>query len=127
MLHPGTTVDAAQLEIPLAPVPAEQVVDGAPEAGWVDLVDGIGVWEHTAGVSTDIEADEVFVVLSGSATVTFPDGSQPPLVLRPGTIGRLAAGTATVWAVHETLRKVYVSGSECTSPVARIADLIAGR
>lgn len=109
ILQPDTMVDAAQIAVPLAPVPAAQVVSGAPRAGWVDLVDGVGVWEHTVGVSTDVEADEVFVVLSGRGTVAFPDRDQPPLVLQPGTIGRLAAGTATMWTVHETVRKLYVS------------------
>ena len=56
----------------------------------------------------DIEADEVFVVLSGSASVDFVDGS-PSLRLGPGDVVRLAAATQTVWTVHETLRKVYLT------------------
>ena len=63
----------------------------------------------TAGVMTDVEADEVFVVLSGSATVEFADGTTP-LNLGPGDVARLAAGTETVWTVTETLRKVYLTG-----------------
>ncbi len=66
----------------------------------------VGIWEHTAGTSTDIETDEVFVVLGGRATVTVEDG--PTLELRPGSIGFLDAGARTTWTVHETLRKVYV-------------------
>ena len=30
----------------------------------------VGVWEHSVGVSTDVEVEEVFVVLSGRGTVT---------------------------------------------------------
>lgn len=113
-LEPGTVMDAASLPLSAEPVPAEQVVAGAPVAGFVELASfgdvELGVWEHSVGTSTDVEADEVFVVLSGSATVTFVDSSLPPIDLRPGAVVRLASGMRTVWTVHETLRKFYVSG-----------------
>ncbi|MDJ1114611.1 cupin domain-containing protein [Microbacterium dauci] len=109
-LAPNAMTDAATLEVPLEPVPAAQVLHGAPESGWTALTDTVGVWVHTPGVSTDVEEDELFVVLAGRATVTFPDVDAAPLDLGPGSVGRLAAGTATVWTVTETLRKVYVSG-----------------
>lgn len=102
--------DASTLVLAHEPVPAEQVVAGAPTTGLVELTDTIGVWEHTPGTSTDVESDEVFVVLSGSATVSFPDSSLAPLALRPGSVVRLTAGMRTVWTVHETLRKVYIAG-----------------
>ena len=57
-------------------------------------------------MSTDVEADEVFVVLSGRATVDVVGG--PSLELRPGVVGFLDAGAETTWTIHETLRKVYV-------------------
>lgn len=66
----------------------------------------VGVWEHPVGTSTDIETDEVFVVLSGRGRVTCADGTV--LDLQPGTVGVLEAGTATTWEVEETLRKVWV-------------------
>jgi uncharacterized cupin superfamily protein len=66
-----------------------------------------GVWEHSIGASTDVEADEVFVVLFGAATVTFEDGTA--VELGPGSMGRLHEGQRTVWTVTETLRKVYIS------------------
>jgi uncharacterized cupin superfamily protein len=103
----------ADLVVQTEHLPADQVVTGAPAAGAVALdvpelpqVE-IGVWEHTAGGSTDVEADEVFVVLSGRATVEIEDG--PTLELRPGSLGVLASGARTTWRVHETLRKVYVT------------------
>nr|WP_272473720.1 cupin domain-containing protein [Baekduia alba]WCB95564.1 hypothetical protein DSM104299_04313 [Baekduia alba] len=70
----------------------------------------LGVWEITPGTVTDVEADELFVVLSGRATIAFEDG--PVLEVGPGDACRLQAGQRTVWTVHETLRKVYaiVSG-----------------
>ena len=68
------------------------------------------MWEHTPGASTDVEADEVFVVLAGSATVAFEDPALQSIELRPGSVVRLTAGMRTVWTVRETLRKVYFAG-----------------
>jgi uncharacterized cupin superfamily protein len=92
-----------------------QIVSGSPEvssavlhsAGWSER----GVWQITPGVVTDVEADELFVVISGRATVEVldPGGGAvlDVLELAPGSVGVLAAGTHTRWTVHETLRKVY--------------------
>ena len=105
-------VDAAAVELVHRDLPATQAVAGAPRVGAAELgrLGGcaIGVWEITPGVSTDIEVDEFFVVLSGEAVVAFDDGT-PALHLRPGTIGRLAAGARTRWTVTSTLRKVYLA------------------
>ena len=57
---------------------------------------------------SDVEADEVFVVLSGAATVEFDDGTAS-LTLGPGDVVHLAEGARTVWTVTETLRKVYLT------------------
>jgi uncharacterized cupin superfamily protein len=69
-----------------------------------------GIWEITPGTVTDVEADELFVVVTGSATIAFEDG--PALEVGPGDVVKLPEGARTVWTVHETLRKVYaiVSG-----------------
>ncbi|MDV3127648.1 cupin domain-containing protein [Mycobacterium sp. 21AC1] len=111
-MTPNTVVHAAALDLKHEPVPADQSVGGAPSTGAVALDDfgglEIGVWEMTPGVMTDVEADEVFVVLSGSASVEFADGS-PMLRLGPGDVVRLIAGSSTVWTVTETLRKVYLT------------------
>ena len=113
-MNPGLATDAASLTLELAPVPADQVVEGAPTTGFAALgeVGGveIGLWEHTPGASTDVEADEVFVVLAGSATVSFDDPALAPIELRPGSVARLTTGMRTVWTVRETLRKVYIAG-----------------
>jgi uncharacterized cupin superfamily protein len=101
-------VDAAVPTTPLAP---DSVLQGAPEAGSRALaaVSGVevGVWEMSPGTATDVEVDEVFVVLSGSATVRFEDGEQ--VELSPGTVVRLRSGEQTTWVVRETLRKIYVA------------------
>ena len=95
-----------------AALASELVVDGTPTTAHRKLTTlsdlTIGVWEHTPGVSRDVEADEVFDVLAGDATVTFDDGS-PAIDLYPGALGRLLAGQRTVWTVRDTLRKVYIT------------------
>ena len=98
---------------PLEPLPLDPstVRAGVPLASAAELTGGhgraVGLWELTAGTVTDVETDEVFVVLSGRGTLTFPDGSA--IALRPGAIVHLRAGDETVWEVTETLRKVYVA------------------
>ncbi len=104
-------VDVASLELEDWPLEPEQVVSGAPRVRGVVLhtsEDGRierGVWEHGVGVSTDVEADELFVVVSGRATIEIEGG--PTLEVGPGSAAVLRAGDRTVWRVHETLRKVF--------------------
>lgn len=109
----GTTVDTLALHPAHVAVPAEQQVEGGPTTGLVELggVGGLelGVWEMSEGAMRDVEADEVFVVVAGRAEVVV-EGQSEPLRLAPGVVGRLQAGTRTVWTVTETLRKVYVLG-----------------
>jgi uncharacterized cupin superfamily protein len=66
----------------------------------------IGLWEASPGTDTDVEADEVFLVLSGRARVTFADGGS--IDLAPGVLVRLHAGDQTTWEVTERLRKLYL-------------------
>ncbi|MGA5541132.1 cupin domain-containing protein [Mycobacterium sp. NPDC051198] len=105
-------VDVTALVLDHTAIPPESVVAGAPTTAHCDLVSlsdkSIGVWEHTPGVSRDVESDEVFVVLSGDATITFDDGS-PAIGLRAGALVRLHAGQRTTWTIRETLRKVYIT------------------
>jgi len=112
-LEPARVTDAAALTAPFEPVPSDQVVAGAPTTRWLELEDAggrsIGVWEMTEGAMADVEADEVFVVLAGDATVEFIDPALPPIQLGPGAIVRLVEGMRTVWTVRETLRKVYIA------------------
>jgi len=100
----------ADSELDASPLDPAQVVDGDPQVRVLGLHDaddlGVGVWQHGPGVSTDVEADEVFVVLSGRATVEVEGG--PVLEVGPGDVGLLPAGARTRWTVHETLRKIYV-------------------
>ncbi len=110
-MKPNSVVHAAELFIEHKSVTADQIAAGQPRTGsgrlgmLGDLE--VGVWEMTPGVMRDVEAEEFFVVLSGSATVEFADGTAA-LHLGPGDVVRLAEGAETVWTVTETLRKVYL-------------------
>ncbi|MCX2934601.1 cupin domain-containing protein [Mycobacterium sp. CVI_P3] len=111
-MNSNSVVHAAALWLEHEPVGNDQSVSGEPQTGIAELGEfgGLqaGVWEMTPGVMRDVEAEELFVVLSGAATVEFDDGS-PALTLGPGDVVRLTQGAKTVWTVTETLRKVYLS------------------
>ena len=108
---PPFALIAADVELEPGKLDPAQVLDGDPtvrlRALWTSA-DGrqeAGVWEITPGVVTDVEADEVFIVVSGEATVELDGGA--PLELRPGVVGTFPAGARTTWRVRRTLRKVY--------------------
>ncbi|WP_136041298.1 MULTISPECIES: cupin domain-containing protein [unclassified Microbacterium] len=112
-LAAGAGVDAGVLVLTHEPLPAEEVLAGAPTTAVHELATlggvEIGVWEMAPGTATDTEADEVFVVLSGRATISFASSGVPDLEVGPGSVVRLAEGMRTTWTVTETLRKVYVA------------------
>ncbi len=120
-------VPAATLDLVDDPLNPAQIVSGDPLVSSFSILDestaspvpvdrptaigadnhriAVGVWQHSVGVSTDVEADEIFVVLTGRATVEIDGG--PTLEIGPGDVGVLTAGARSTWTVHETLRKVY--------------------
>ncbi|MET8474745.1 cupin domain-containing protein [Streptomyces sp. NPDC006422] len=114
--HPTTTPGSFAVHVPdadLEPEPLDpaQIVSGTPEVTgkvlW-ESADGKqlrGIWQITPGVVTDTEANELFVVVSGRATVDVDGGGT--LELGPGTAAVLREGDRTTWTVHETLRKAY--------------------
>ena len=112
-LTSGVATDAAYLPVPYEPVDPAHTVAGSPATRILDLDETsgrtVGLWEHTPGVSRDVESDEVFVVLAGDATIEFDEPSLPPIELRPGSIVRLEEGMRTVWRVRETIRKVFIA------------------
>jgi hypothetical protein len=71
-----------------------------------ERVTEVGVWEMTPGVTHDVEAHELLVVLAGRATIEFEGGDT--VELRAGSVMRFEPGSRTTWTVHETLRKVYL-------------------
>lgn len=106
-------IDAHALPLEFEPVPAELEPTAGLETGWASLGEfagaELGVWEMRAGEMHDTEADEVFVVVSGEATIEFLEPVHPALEVRAGSIVRLAAGMRTKWTVHTAaLRKVVL-------------------
>ncbi|MFE9254519.1 cupin domain-containing protein [Streptomyces sp. NPDC006879] len=93
------------------PLDPEQIVSGTPEVTGKLLwqsPDGKqlrGIWQITPGVVTDTEANELFVVVSGRATIEIEGGET--LEVGPGSACVLREGDHTKWTVHETLRKAY--------------------
>lgn len=93
------------------PLDPGQIVSGTPVVTgkllW-ESTDGRqlrGIWQITPGVVTDTEEDELFVVVSGRATIDIEGG--PTLDVGPGDLGVLRRGDRTTWTIHETLRKAY--------------------
>lgn len=107
---PCYVVSATSQALDPDPLDASQVVSGNPQVSSYELLDtdalAVGIWRHTAGVSTDVEADEIFVVLSGRATIEVASG--PTLEVGPGDVGVLEAGAETTWTIHDDLRKIYI-------------------
>lgn len=100
-------------DLATTPLAGDQVLSGMPQVRTLGIYEGaglaVGIWQHGAGASRDVEADEVFVVLAGRATIEVEDG--PTLEIGPGDVGLLPAGARTIWTVHETLRKFYLVGT----------------
>ena len=111
-LPPNHCLDAIAVKLAQEDLAPGKSVSGQPRVGTLTLgqigYHSVGIWEISPSVSTDVETDETFIVLSGEATVTFADGTAP-LHLRAGSVGRFAASTATTWTVTKTLRKVYIA------------------
>lgn len=114
-LIPGYPVDVAAPALPHEAVPSRQVASGAPTTALHPLGSfsglTLGIWEMSAGGMHDVEAEELFIVTEGRATVEIHADAGEALVvaLSPGTLMRLSAGMRTTWTVHERLRKVYLS------------------
>jgi uncharacterized cupin superfamily protein len=108
-----TSTNAVAATVALQPLAPDYVVAGQPASGQLDLPSPpgleVGLWEHTVGTSTDVEVDEVFIVISGRATIACDQG--PTIEVGPGDVVTLVEGTATTWTVHEPLRKLYVTVS----------------
>ena len=111
------TASVAEVELFDEPLGPDQIVSGSPQvshrllAGSGDGRVQRGVWQITPGVVTDTEADEMFVVLTGRATIELLSDGRV-LEVGPGDVCVLAEGERTQWTIHETLRKVYQISSE---------------
>ena len=98
--------------VPLEPVPAEEVDYGNPRQGVLELgnIGGCeaGIWELRDGAVFDTEIDEIFVVLSGGASIELLDEGRA-VDVKAGDVMRLTAGTRTRWVVEDHIRKVYLA------------------
>lgn len=114
-LEPFQPLDVAAVDVAATPVLEDLRLEGEPSTGFIDVAvvgdTTVGIWEMTAGSMRDIEADEVFVVVSGEATVELigQDGQVTRKIeLRAGSLCRLETGMLTRWHVPVGLRKVYI-------------------
>ena len=69
-------VAALALVLERKPVASAQIVEGSPETAVATLGSfadtTYGVWEMTPGAMSDVEADELFIVLGGTGHRVFP-------------------------------------------------------
>lgn len=93
-------------------VSKEVLVSGNPREGTIEFGSlgncEVGIWELRGGTVTDVEVDELFVVLSGGASIELLDENRT-VVVKAGDVMRLVAGTRTKWTVPDHIRKVYLS------------------
>jgi uncharacterized cupin superfamily protein len=106
---PVAAIPAADAELEPDPLDPDQVIAGDPQTSAAVLATTpsgaeSGVWRCTPGTFRDVEADETFVVLEGRATIEWDGGA---VEVGPGDVCALAAGTETVWTVHETILKGF--------------------
>lgn len=106
--------DAASAELAMELAPAEQVLSGQPHTGLVELGvwlgRDVGVWEMSPGSMSDVEVDEVCIILSGAGSVQRTiGGATVHQELKPGAVFELHDGEQTIWTVKETVRKIYLS------------------
>ncbi len=98
--------------VPLEPVPAEMIDYGTPRQGSVPLGNlgqvEAGIWELRDGAVLDTEVDELFVVISGGATIKLLDEGRS-VDVKTGDVMRLTAGTRTRWIVKDHIRKIYLA------------------
>ena len=111
MSAPTFAVRAAEVDLEPEALDPGQIVAGDPRTSdavlW-ESEDGRilrGVWRCTAGTVTDVEQDELFVVIEGRATIAVEGG--PVLEVAPGSVCVLERGARTTWTVHEPLLKAY--------------------
>jgi hypothetical protein len=104
-------LSVASAEVQPAPIPAEDIVSGAPEAHWAVLWrsdDGElfnGVWHCTPGAFYLDGANETVCIIEGRATVT-PEGGEA-VHLEAGDTAFLPDGTRSLWEIHETVKKAF--------------------
>ena len=103
----------ASVDLEPAPISADWILDGTPEARSRlltksgDRTSSIMVWECTPGrFSWHYSEDETVVVVSGEVFITTENGEERRL--GQGDIGFFPAGCSYTWRVTDRIRKVAV-------------------
>ena len=114
--EPAASITIAGADLVAWPLPAEWVLEGAPDASGAVLSRSEdsriirGVWECTPGrFRWTFSYDETLVVVAGRATVELDSGER--VELAPGTMAFFGRGHDATWTVHETLRKGFHADS----------------
>ncbi|GAA1415426.1 cupin [Glutamicibacter uratoxydans] len=114
--HDTRSIDAMGIDLNLEPVQAGLLVNGNPGTAVQRLGEifdvEFGLWEMSEGSMRDVEAEELFIVLSGKASVRVEpvNGFEAEEIsLVPGSICHLREGMHTTWVVDQPLRKVYLA------------------
>jgi uncharacterized protein len=101
------------------PLDPAKVLEGDPRTSDLTLSESgdgsevTGLWHCMPGTFSDTELEEAFVVLEGSATVRFADGSC--VTLRAGDTHSFEGGEETVWTVTSPLLKCYWARTDAES------------
>jgi uncharacterized protein len=120
-MHP-TSAPPASIHATLepAPIPADWVIDGAPQARASELArspDGtctLATWDCTAGTfHWYFNIEETIHILEGEVLVR--DASGKESLLRQGDVAVMPAGKWMVWRVDRYVRKLV----QCRYPVPR--------
>ena len=112
-IAPPVKASVLEAELEPAPIPAEDVISGNPEASWLLLwrtPDGTlynGIWHCTPGVFMLNHPGETVCFIEGRATIT-PEGGEP-IEVSAGEVAFFPEGTVGRWEVHETVRKAFHS------------------
>lgn len=105
-------VTAAEADLDPWPLPADRILEGAPEASGMvfsrseDARLLRGVWRCTPGRFTwQFTWDETLTVVEGDATVELDTGEV--IELRPGVIAFFGCGHQSTWTVREPVLKTF--------------------
>lgn len=110
--EPAVGAQAAELTLADWPIPADDVISGAPAARGAVISRSQdsrivrGVWACTPGsFSWRYDCDETVTVLEGRATVVFDNGEI--VELAPGSVAFFGRGHDSTWTVHEPVLKGF--------------------
>ena len=138
MSKPVIFAAPADLELRADPIPANWIIEGAPQvrslrvAESADGTSSVMVWSCTPGrFNWHYTVDETLHVISGQVLVTDEKGEVRRL--GPGDMAFFPAGSRSVWQVVEPLRKLAVCRHSMPRPLGyalrawnKMVDLLTG-